>query len=327
MSNFKISVPVPGARAAQLVETLAEVANADAVTAFEAEPGTWRLEVYFGAPPDLAGFTQLLDALDFPPNSPLQAQEIVTENWVAKVQARLAPVTAGRFLVHGGHDRMTPRVAARGRRALLIDAGEAFGTAHHATTRGCLLALDALIKQRQFRSVLDIGTGAGTLAIAAALGYPNAHVLASDIDPVAVWVAKANARLNGMGDRRIRFVTAAGLSHPHLRRQQAELVFANILAAPLMTLAPGITAAVASRGTLVLSGLLCEQANAVLAAYRARGLVRVRRLDLDGWSTLILRRAGISRSAHVARLRPKRRAKSRRDCGRPCRASAAAAHR
>ena len=221
------------------------------------------------------------------PPSPLTVETIADENWVVKVQSRLAPVAAGRFLIHGSHDATAPLVLTRGRRALLIDAGEAFGTAHHATTRGCLIALDQLLKRGRLARILDIGTGAGTLALAAAAACPGAHIRASDIDPVAITVARANARRNRVGGR-VEFIVAAGLDHPRLRGQCADLVFANILAGPLIRLAPAIAARVANGGALVLSGLLSSQAREVGNAYRARGLVPERRLDLDGWATLVL---------------------------------------
>ena len=195
------------------------------------------------------------------------------------------PVRAGRFLVHGRHDRGN---VPAGRFTLEIDAGLAFGTAHHATTRGCLIALDRLAKQEHPRSLLDIGTGTGILAIAAARAL-NANVVASDMDPIAVDVAADNARMNGVQSR-VSVFEAKGLAHPALRRAKADLLFANILLRPLLDLAPAFSRALRPGGLCVLSGLLDRQARQVESRFRSLGFSLDSRILLDGWTTLLLRR-------------------------------------
>ena len=212
------------------------------------------------------------------------------ENWVAISQAALPPVAAGRFLVHGSHDS---RRIGRRSWALEIDAGEAFGTAHHATTQGCLMAIDRLARRvGGIRRIADIGCGSGVLALAASRVWPHARIAASDLDPVAVGVARDNARRN-RAHARISFVAAAGLAHPVLRRQSPyDLVLANILAGPLIRLAPNVASHVRTGGHLVLSGILGEQAREVIATYRMAGF-RLDQHHLDhNWSTLVLRKAG-----------------------------------
>lgn len=192
-----------------------------------------------------------------------------------------APVRAGRFLVH---DR-AHRPGATGGTAIEIEAGLAFGTGHHATTEGCLAALDAALKQRGFRRPLDLGCGSGILAIAAALAL-RVPVTASDIDPVAVAVARDNARLNAAGPL-VRCVVADGLDHPELRRPGGfDLVLANILAGPLVALAAPLARAAAPGATVILSGLLAGQCARVEARYLAAGFRRGERRLRKEWATL-----------------------------------------
>jgi ribosomal protein L11 methyltransferase len=220
------------------------------------------------------------------PVRPPTIEDVPEENWVAVSQAALPPVDVGGFLVHGAHDRA--RVGRRWR-AIEIDAGEAFGTAHHATTQGCLSALDRLARRHPFRCILDLGCGSGLLAIAAARLWPRASVAASDIDPIAIEVARANAALNGAGPR-IRFVAAPGLAHPRLRDLEPfDLVVANILAGPLIRLAPQLGKAVRPGAIVVLSGILGEQVREVVAIYAMSGF-RLLRKEVDhNWATLTLR--------------------------------------
>ena len=248
--------------------------------------GSWRVDAYYETAPDLNLFRGMeSDLLDRALS--IVIDEVPDENWVAISQAALPPVTAGRFHIHGSHDRK--RVGRR-LNAIEIDAGEAFGTAHHATTEGCLLALDQLTRRRTFHRVLDLGCGSGVLAIAAAKALAHARIIASDIDPEAVRVAKGNVRDNRLGGR-IRVIAATGLAHPALRgAQRYDLVTANILAGPLIRLAPHLGRAVAPKGLAVLSGLLTDQAREVGAAYFAAGFRLRRKLILTGWATLILER-------------------------------------
>jgi ribosomal protein L11 methyltransferase len=213
----------------------------------------------------------------------------------------LTPVEAGRFVVHGAHHRASVRANQIG---IQIEAALAFGTGHHGTTRGCLLALDALVRARRRkrkargspalrprreRNVLDIGTGTGVLAIAAARALRR-PVLASDIDPRAIAIARDNTRVNRVRAA-VELIHADGLGAARFRcRAPYDLVFANILLEPLTQLATPIARLVAPNGHVVLSGLLTAQTGAALASYRARGLVLVRRIRLEGWATLVLSR-------------------------------------
>jgi ribosomal protein L11 methyltransferase len=207
-------------------------------------------------------------------------------DWVAKSLAGLRPVAAGRFLVHGRHDRARRRPNTFN---IEIDAGQAFGTGHHGTTAGCLVAIDRLAKTRRIRNGLDIGTGSGVLAIAIAKAT-KVPVLASDIDPVAVRIARENIRLNGVA-RYVRAVTAANLRKRVFEAPAPfDLIVANILAGPLMGLAPEIARALAPGGTVILSGLLPEQRTRIVAAYRGQGLAFGRSSILDGWLTLTFTR-------------------------------------
>jgi ribosomal protein L11 methyltransferase len=208
-------------------------------------------------------------------------------NWVAISQAALPPVHAGRFTVHGSHDK--GRIP-RGPNTILIDAGEAFGTAHHATTLGCLLAIDRLARSRPFANVLDLGCGSGVLAIAAARSMPAARLIATDMDLQSVTVAAENIRINGTA-RQISVICANGIAHPDVRRRAPfDLLIANILAGPLVKLAPDLARSVTPGATLVLSGILIPQAHEVIASYLAQGFRLDRHDRIAGWSTLTFSR-------------------------------------
>jgi ribosomal protein L11 methyltransferase len=334
-STLLARVTTDGKTARHLADGLAEALDPGetAIAAFEAPDGSWSVEIHFEHAPDEAALRGLVsDLAGDAAGERLAFETIAARDWVAASLEGLQPVEAGRFFLHGAHHR--DRVRAN-RIGIEIEAALAFGTGHHGTTRGCLLALDAIVKARrpspsprargegrgeaalpharaleaQTRGrapspgaqnaptsprkrgevkILDVGTGTGVLAIAAARTLRGA-VLASDIDPMSVRLARQNARLNratgltiirarGLGDRRFRDGAPYGL------------VFANILLGPLKGLAKPIGAMVAPGAFVVLSGLLPEQANAALAAYRAHGLVLVRRIRLDGWATLVLMR-------------------------------------
>ncbi len=207
-------------------------------------------------------------------------------DWVASALAGLTPVRAGRFLVHGAHDRA--RLGAHDV-GVEIEAGLAFGTGHHGTTRGCLLHLDGVLKRRRPRRVLDVGCGAGVLAIAAAKVLRR-RVWLGDIDPIAVDVANANARLNGVAAH-CKAIVSRGVENVRLREGAPyDLVFANILAKPLRLLAPSLAAATAPDGEAIVSGLLLADAPGVLTAWRAQGFHLAERIDLEGWASLRLRR-------------------------------------
>ena len=256
-----------------------------ALTLFEDGPGGWRVEAYYTSTPDATALKASLEAILERPVPNLDVVPVADLNWVEVSQSALRPVTAGRFLVHGSHDR--DRVP-QGPTTIMIDAGEAFGTAHHATTHGCLLAIDRLTRAMTFRRVLDLGCGSGVLAIAAARALPKAQIFASDHDAQSVAVAAHNMRTNGV-DTRIAITTAHGLDHHALRHAMPfDLVVANILADPLCALACDLAKALQRGGILVLSGVLNPQAASVTAAYRAHGFALREHRRSEGWSTLTL---------------------------------------
>jgi ribosomal protein L11 methyltransferase len=300
MARHKITLVVgESALAHTIAGALSELVHPapEAVTRFEAG-SDWRIEAYYPSAPETQGLArQLAEVLGTMPPA-LTVMPVPDANWVAISQAALPPVTAGRFTVHGSHDR--PRVV-HSPYTIEIDAGEAFGTAHHATTQGCLEALCSLTRRRGFRRVLDLGCGSGVLAIAAARSLPRASITATDHDPLAVQVATANARRNGVRSR-LRFAVADGLGHRNARQGPAyDLVLANVLAAPLIAMAPAMARAIVPGGIAVLSGLLIAQAAQVIAAYRCAGFQLLVHRRAAGWSTLtLLRRRSLSaRSLHA----------------------------
>lgn len=285
--TFAASVLLPEAVARETADRIGEDVRLPEVgiDLIETTPGQWRLTLYFEDMPDAGQADALAGALRESGNTTARfAFEVLPDtDWVAKSLAGLSPVRAGRFLVHGAHDRKT---AGPNDLGIEIEAGQAFGTGHHGTTTGCLLAIDALARSQRFANALDIGTGSGVLAIAIAK-RTNARVLASDIDPVAVAVARDNVRLNGVAAR-VRTIVANGLDSRLIgTRAPFDLIVANILAGPLVRLAPAIRRAAASGGALILSGLLTNQERRVAAIYRAQGFTRPRRITLGEWVTLI----------------------------------------
>jgi ribosomal protein L11 methyltransferase len=276
------------AQARTLTEALGEVFDAEnsAVAAFEQQDGSWRVEVYFAEEPNRDAVRNLVGLIAG--DAALAAMSfdaLAAKDWVAASLEGLEPVRAGRFLVHGAHDRAALRSNDIG---VEIEASLAFGTGHHGTTRGCLEALDAVLKAGRPRRVLDVGTGTGVLAIAAARAL-RSEVIAGDIDATAIEVARHNASLNGVASR-IRFYCAPGLRHPLASAPHSfDLILANILSRPLMRLAPELACALAPNGRLVLSGLLERDVGGILAAFRIQGLFLERRSLIEGWATLILR--------------------------------------
>jgi len=255
-----------------------------ALSSFEAEGGrAWVTEALCGRRPSLYSVRA---ALEGTAAGEIDIAAVPDKDWVAESQRQLAPIKAGPFFVHGSHFAGKP---PRGSIAIEIDAGLAFGTGRHETTRGCLLALVRLAKERKFRRPLDLGTGSGILAIAMAKLW-DVDVLASDNDPQATKVARENAALNGVGDL-VRVATGAGYAAPAVHSGGPyDLVTANILARPLMRLAPGLARHLAPKGIALLSGLLVEQEEMVLAAHRKVGLDLLWQLRLGEWSVLAVGR-------------------------------------
>jgi ribosomal protein L11 methyltransferase len=253
----------------------------------ERADGQWSVDAYFGGndgAEEVAGMLRdWLGADAF--TAPLDVEVLPDTDWVASNRESIRPIAAGRFILHGSHHR---GLIPPSRFAIEIDAGRAFGTGHHATTAGCLAVLDRLLRTRTFRNPLDLGAGSGVLAIALAklLRRP---VLATDIDATTVEIARENARLNGVGGL-VHCVNAAGVDHAAIRRGAPyDLVVANILAEPLMRLAPRVAPLISKGGTLVLSGLLLHQRERVVAAYRGQGLRLIEARSFEGWAVLVFR--------------------------------------
>jgi ribosomal protein L11 methyltransferase len=258
-----------------------------AVAAYVRSDGEWDVTLHFAEPPDQKLLRELVaTSVGNDIAATLAFDTIEAKDWVKASLEDLVPVPAGRFIVHGSHDR--DRVAPN-KLAIEIEAALAFGTGHHGTTRGCLLLLDHVLKHARPKRVLDLGTGTGVLGIAAAKALHRA-VLASDIDPPSVRVAAENAALNEAGHY-VRVIRATGFAAPDFAESGPfDLVLANILANPLRQLAGPMTRHLAPGARVILSGLLTHQAPAVIAAYRAHGLVPLRHLRIEGWSSLLLRK-------------------------------------
>jgi len=279
-----VTVAVPLAAAERIAAAFEETWPApDATGHFETSPTTAEVFAHYTETPDIGLIeTMVQAAADGAEIGPIQVEAIADEDWVTLSQGKRGKVQAGRFTVHGSHETVP---ASRG--AIEIDASIAFGTAHHASTRGCLQALDKVLKWHRPERVLDIGTGSGVLAIAAAK-FSQADVIATDNDAAALRVAEENAALNGVP--RIRFFACEGFAHPALVGFEADLVFGNLLKSILLDLVGGFARHTAPGGLAVLSGITADQAASVEACYRNFGFVLKDRILLDGWAILILER-------------------------------------
>ena len=255
--------------------------SALAVSLFEDGPDTMHVQALFETE---AQAQACLGGLKFPEDMESFITQLPNEDWVSKSQAGLPPVEAGRFWLFGTHDE--DNIPADVPFPIEINAGLAFGTGHHGTTKGCLLIFDGLLEEGfNPERVLDLGCGAGVLAIAAAKAL-NRDILATDIDQDAVEVTLQNAAVNTVSQH-IKSYQADGFDSPHLKGQQFDLIFANILAGPLMGLAPDIGAALAPGGKVILSGILDEQAETVIDAFTKKGLKVIPQPSLSGWTSLL----------------------------------------
>lgn len=295
--SWKLTLPCTRAEAEALDGDIAAFALMDRpptlMTSEASDDGElWRLDAYFEGKPSPAAVKLLRAMVPSAARTKPVIEQLPDEDWVSMSQQGLDPVTAGRFHVRNrAEDPQAP-----GKENILIEAGRAFGTGQHETTAGCLLMLDRMrIAGMRVRNLADIGSGTGLLAIAALRLWPRAYATASDIDPVAVEIAAQSAAANGVvegaGAGRIALCTAAGVDHPSIQaRAPYDLLIANILAGPLIDLAPALCAVVEEGGTILLAGLLREQADPVLAAYRAQGMRLAERVDHGDWPTLRLRK-------------------------------------
>ena len=298
--SWKLTLPCTRAEAEALGDDIGLLADLDpppALMTSEVEfdnPERWQVDAYFEGKPDKATVAHLQTLLPSSAGAKPKLEKLPDEDWVTLSQQGLDPVIAGRFHVRNHADDPVPP----GMVPLLVPAGRAFGTGQHETTGGCLEMLDRCRRLgERFGNIADVGTGTGLLAFAALHLWPRAFVTASDIDPAAVEVTAQNAGLNGVGlgggQGRLSLHAAAGVDHPALQaRAPYDLVIANILAGPLIELAPSLCAVLDEGGTLILAGLLAGQADRVAAAYRAQGLRLVDRQAAGGgdWPTLRFRK-------------------------------------
>lgn len=299
MDSWKVSLPCTKAEAEALKEDISPLAWLDfppvlmTSEADGARPDEWRLDAYFDREPTAEMIGLLAALAPSAAGSDSVVERVEDRDWVTLSQQGLEPIRAGRFHVHTPAHRGT---APGDLVALEIDAGRAFGTGQHETTSGCLVALSRLkAGGAAVADFVDLGTGTGLLAFAALKLWPAARAAASDNDPVAIEVSGENAAINGVRLGRARgqleLIVADGMDHQRLQaRSPYDLVIANILAAPLIELAPSVAAAIAPGGRLILAGLLDHQAPAVAAAYRRQGMMLTGRIDRGEWPTLMMRK-------------------------------------
>jgi ribosomal protein L11 methyltransferase len=285
-SVWRLLAHVRGTDAANAVFALLDD-NADAVSAFETAPEEWRVEAYRQSPllnAELAAQLALAAAAASGTLAEFGEESLLDRDWLAENQLSFPPVRVGRFFIYGSHHEGKVPAGAIG---IAIDAATAFGTGEHPSTRGCLLALERLARRRRFHRPLDIGTGTGILSIATAK-LLHRKVLAGDIDPRAIRVARHNAACNRV-TALVQSRAAAGYGDRLIRKSRYDLVLSNILARPLAVMAADLSRRLAPGGRAVLSGLLRRQEPIVLASHRGCGIVLDHRLVIDGWSTLVMR--------------------------------------
>lgn len=257
------------------------------------DPNDWRLDAYFAEAPSEETIAAIRALVPSAGDTPATVEQLDDEDWVTLSQAGLEPVRAGRFFVYtSAWDGPVPADL----RAFRIEASRAFGTGHHETTTGCLMMLDAMKRAgHRVENLIDIGTGTGLLAFAALHLWPRAYATATDIDPVSIEVTAENAEINdvptGQRQGRVALAVADGTQSALVqRRAPYDLIIANILAGPLVELAPDIAAIAAPRAQVVLAGLLTSQADAVIRAYRRQRFRVASRIELGDWTILRLRK-------------------------------------
>jgi len=283
---YQASIEAGEAAAEQIARALEETFDPSpvAVGAFELGKGRFEVFAHFAeAPPRDALLALIEHAANGVLRAPLRIEQVFDEDWVTLSQGKRRPVEAGRFLVYGSHDRA--RVPHR-LLAIEIDARQAFGTAHHASTRGCLIALDDVLKRSRPRSILDFGTGTGVLAIAAAKALKRL-ALASDNDPLAVDIARDNARKNGLASL-VRVLKATGFAYDKTPVGSSRSRARKSARARPVRARPHASRHIVPRGRAILSGLTSEQASSTEARYRAHGFILEKRIILDGWTTLVI---------------------------------------
>lgn len=287
MTLSQLSTPLTKDQAYALVDAvMARDDVAITASAHEVEEtGEWVFEATCDTDPDIEAFNAIArEVLGGEVSFAVEAID-PTVNWVAKSLEGLKPVLAGGFYVYGSHEDAPPP----GVTGIKIDAAQAFGTGHHETTTGCLEAIDRALKRRRYSSMIDVGTGTGVLAIALAK-RTRLPVLATDIDPIAVETTVENARDNGVG-RNIIAIEATGLDHRQIATAAPyDLVVANILAGPLVALAPAVRKVTQVGATVILSGILNTQANRVISAFGLQHIVLRQKIEKKEWTTLVLER-------------------------------------
>ncbi len=298
MPSYKLTLPCTRADADRLESDISAFVDMEPMPALVSreqseDSGAWLVEAYFEQRPDEATADALRALIPSAAGAEAVIERLEDEDWVTASQSGLDPFTVGRFYIRlSGEPAPTDPALID----LQVDASRAFGTGHHPTTYGCLSALDALRSTgHRFSHIADIGTGTGLLAFAAKRLWSRARIIASDIDPVAVELAAKFAAMNGIPTGRqpdaLTLIAAGGTDHPLIRRRGPyDLVLANILAGPLIALAPDLSAIQADDGTLILAGLMRAQADRVAAAYRREGYRLIVQRERENWPTLVLRK-------------------------------------
>jgi ribosomal protein L11 methyltransferase len=291
LSEIRLYVTTTEVLAGEVLDLLSEVFGEEdfaiATTEIDEKKDIWEASVYMMRDDEDEVRVRVEKALSVTfPTMTLEREVIPDVDWVAKSLEGLKPVRAGRFLVHGSHDRDKVR---SGDIAIEIDAGQAFGTGHHGTTAGCLEVIDRVVRSRRVLNALDLGTGSGVLAIAVRK-LKNIPVLATDIDPIATRVAAENVRRNGIASGIVTETAPGFHSTAFSNHGPFDLIIANILARPLIKMAPQLVTHLAPGGSVILSGILAAQRWKVLAAYNGAHLRHVRTIWRNGWVTIHLDR-------------------------------------